>query len=58
MKKPGVEARLVGEALRDAAQANNLLDFLVDGVPLQEPVVLLLLDPLGDGLLVPECEIA
>src|SRR5688572_31689980 len=52
--KPG----LLLSALRIAARTKELLNFLVDRVPLQEPVVLLLLDALGDGLLVPERQVA
>lgn len=35
----------------------GLLDFLVDGVALEEGVILLLLDALGDGLLVTEGQV-
>jgi hypothetical protein len=40
-----------------ATQARNLFDLLVQRVPLQEGIILLLLDPLGDGLLVSESEV-
>ena len=54
-----MEARLSAfDAAYIAAQTKELLNFLVDGVALQEPVVLLLLDTLGDGLLVAERQVA
>ena len=58
MKKPGERARLIVFEVRDGRAGKDLLDFLVHCVALQEPVVLLLLDPLGDRLLVPERQVA
>ena len=54
MKKPGMKPGFVFLNVRWIGQ---LLDFLVERVPLQMGIVLLLLDALRDGFLVPEREV-
>ena len=54
MKKPGMKP---GFAFLNVRWIGQLLDFLVERVPLQMGIVLLLLDALRDGFLVPEREV-
>ena len=54
MKKPGMRP---GSISPNDRWRDRLLDFLVERVPLQMGIVLLLLDALSDGFLVPEREV-
>ena len=54
MKKPGMKP---GFAFLNVRWIGQLLDFLVERVPLQMGIVLLLLNALRDGFFVPEREV-